>query len=340
MKYLKQIKNRLICFFALLSICACHKKKPFFSTARGDDINQIQMTGTLQSTEVFYITAPVSGPIKNSVEDGSTLKKNDFIADITPQIVNEEALNQKQSLDQLLQDKSSRIEEVQTTIQNNMTTINKAQADIDIFQKTRANKNVNELAQFIPLNDLKKEEIDNRANLATIEQLSLQNTILEKQINLYKTNFDERITLLQKKLAENENKKDSIVKSSGDGMIFFLKNWQGDKFIKGSFVYNGFSFARVENRKKMHVVCYLPEEDRSKALLGKGVSVIVFGAQNQEVSGTIHSISEIVMPLKSWDSDLAKGKESSLDPLFFQMIVSIEDISADLKPGTKVQVSL
>ena len=90
----------------------------------------------------------------------------------------------------------------------------------------------------------------------------------------------------------------------------------------------------------MQVVSYLPEEDRNLAKIGQKVKITIFSTQNIELEGTIKSISKIVMPLENWDIAMTSGKPSDIDPLYFQLAVTLNAIPNSLKPATKVQVQL
>lgn len=329
--------------FSLFFTPSCKKNDKKYFKFENNSFSFIQLSGSIQSSETHQVYPPENSritTIENIIEEGSLIKKGDFIAELIPQKNNDEILNKKQKIDQILQEKTKSTQETNAQIQKNINDINKNIADIDLFNKTRATQNISSMAEFIPLNNLKKELIDNKINLISVKMLKEQNNYLQNKLNIYKNNYDKRENILQKNIPKEENLKKFIIKSDADGIIYFLKNWQGEKFIKSSTAYESVPFAQIENTEKIQVVSYLPEENRKNAYLGKAVKVIIFGSQNIEVGGTIKSISKIVMTLKNWDTDLDKGKATSVDPLFFQMVVNLNSLPKSLKPQTKVQVLL
>lgn len=203
-----------------------------------------------------------------------------------------------------------------------------------------AKKSIDVLAEFIPLNELKKEAIENKENITKVNNLRTQNYYLTKKLSIYKNNYEQRLNILQKNSQTNINKDKFIVTADANGILFFRKNWQGEKYTKSSTIYEDVAFARIENTEKMQAISYLPEENRNNVSIGKKVKVVIFGSQNIEVVGSIHAISKIVMSLKNWDRDLDKGKPSSVDPLYFKILVSLDSLPTTIKPATKVQVLL
>ena len=327
----------LCCLFLFIS---CKNK---YSPSFIENKNQVQLNGSIQSTEIRFIYPPKntrSSTIKNIIDEGSLVKKGDFIAEFTPQKDNTDLLDKKQKIDQILQDKSNKIQDINNQIQKNMVEINKNASDIEVFNKTRSKKSIDDLSQFIPLNNLKKEIIDNKISLVSMDDLKKQNNILEEKISLYKNNYDKRMNLIQKYLSLDAKNEKFIATTDSDGILFSLKNWRNEKFIKGSNVYESEPIARIENTKNMQVVSYLPEEDRNLAKIGQKVKITIFSTQNIELEGTIKSISKIVMPLENWDIAMTSGKPSDIDPLYFQLAVTLNAIPNSLKPATKVQVQL
>ena len=113
-----------------------------------------------------------------------------------------------------------------------MVEINKNASDIEVFNKTRSKKSIDDLSQFIPLNNLKKEIIDNKISLVSMDDLKKQNNILEEKISLYKNNYDKRMNLIQKYLSLDAKNEKFIATTDSDGILFSLKNWRNEKFIK------------------------------------------------------------------------------------------------------------
>lgn len=325
--------------FFLFIFSSCHKIIHNDLSNKEDNGNYFPILGSLQSTDIHYVYPPENSrltSIKNIIEEGSNVKIGDFIAEFTSQNSSEDMLEKKRKLDNLLQEREKYIQDTTSQIQKNMNEINKNLSDIEIYNKTVAKQSINELAEFIPLNTLKKDSLDNKIKTENLKNLKIQNNFLSEKLMNYKNFYSTRINILQKN--QNSQEKSYIVKSKANGIIFFLKNWLGEKFTTGATAYNEIPIARIENIEKMQVLSYLPEEQRKLAHIGLNVKIIIFGSQNLEVEGKIQSISKIVMPLKNWDINLDQSKPSSIDPLFFQLIVSLN--STSLKPATKVQVLL
>ncbi len=333
---MKKIEKYLFVFFTVL-MTSCHSKK---KQNTDDTSQQKQLIGIVQSSEISYVSPPKSPSflysIKDLVEEGHIVKKGDYIAELSVQKNHNDNLTQKQSVDRLIQEKAKQTDEIQALIQKNINDIHKNEADIDI--KNRSKTSTKNLAEYIPLNTIKKDEIDNKISLISVNNLKLQNKYYEQQMKIYKENYEKRLALLQNNLlAPNENQK-IIIKADADGMLFLLKNWHQEKYTKGSDAYADVSFARIENTQKIQIMSYLPEEDRDLVAIGKQVQVTIFGPENFQVEGKINSISKIVMSLKNWGPSLDSSKPTSTDPMYFQMAVSLTTIPPGLKPGTQAQV--
>ncbi len=319
-----------LCSVALLASCS-QEKSPEFHVILEDVELSLDVTGELMSSDSVKIGAPL---VKNTwqyklidiAKEGSSVKKGDVVARFDEQQLQRKlqksmaSLNaEKKSLESKTLDSEKLMEDLKLSLSENQMQLKKAQRKASQDGSYAAKMDVKRLV--VELKIAKQELL--------LEKSRLENN--KKSTDLDKTIIESEIDRLS---AEVQSHKESIKKmqvtAEKDGVVVYLKDYQGNKKAVGDSVFMSQKIMEIPNLNMMQVKTTVPEHQVSELKLGQKVKVSLDALPDRVFKGHLLKLGRIV-----------RVKARDDQSMVYDAVVSLDDVDPDvMRPGMAARLSV
>ncbi len=292
---------------------------------KGDFIGEVITSGEAQSTSLEKINGPNNLrkfklnnlKIQDLVSEGTIVKAGDYVGRLDPSSVNEQIIDARLNLE-TAQSRFTQ-QELDTTLslkqeRNSIKDLRFGMEEIKL-----------ELKQSIyePPATIRKLEINLEKTARDLKEKLENYKIKKRQANAKMVEVGTQVSKINKKLNDLLNLlKSFTIFSNGNGMITYIKNWDGSKKKVGSSISPwDASIASLPDLTKMESKTYANEVDIRKIKKGLPVKVGFDAFPDIEMNGIVTSVANV-----------GENKRGS-DIKVFQVLIKLDGSNDNIKPG-------
>lgn len=292
---------------------------------KGDFISEVITSGEAQSTSLEKINGPNNLrkfklnnlKIQDLVSEGTIVKAGDYVGRLDPSSVNEQIIDARLNLE-TAQSRFTQ-QELDTTLslkqeRNSIKDLRFGMEEIKL-----------ELKQSIyePPATIRKLEINLEKTARDLKEKLENYKIKKRQANAKMVEVGTQVSKINKKLNDLLNLlKSFTIFSNGNGMITYIKNWDGSKKKVGSSISPwDASIASLPDLTKMESKTYANEVDIRKIKKGLPVKVGFDAFPDIEMNGIVTSVANV-----------GENKRGS-DIKVFQVLIKLDGSNDNIRPG-------
>ncbi|MGY0425637.1 MAG: efflux RND transporter periplasmic adaptor subunit, partial [Polaribacter sp.] len=329
-------KKRIV-IITVIAIILTYLGYRYFSTAKdgavylttkvkkGDFRSEVVTSGEVQSTSLKKINGPQNLrkfklreiKIQDLVAEGTLVKKGDYVGRLDPSGVNEQIIDARLNLEGA---------ESKYTQQQLDTTLSLKQ-ERNSLKDLRFNMEETKLevkqSIYEPPATIKKLEIKLDKLGRDFSEKKENYKIKKRQANAKMVEVGTKVAKIRKQLSDLLNLlKSFTIYSSGNGMITYIKNWDGSKRKVGASInpWNA-AIASLPDLTKMESKTYANEVDIRKIKKGLTVKVGFDAFPEVELTGKVTNVANV-----------GENKKGS-DIKVFRVLIELKDIDKNIKPG-------
>lgn len=318
----------LICIYLLYNYFTTgsdDKTYIYTQVTKGDFISEVITSGEAQSTSLKKINGPDNLmkfklnnlKIQDLVAEGTIVKKGDYVGRLDPSSVNEQVLDARLNLE-AAQSKYTQ-QQLDTTL-----SLKQERNSIKDLQFTMEETRL-ELKQSIyePPATIKKLEINLEKAERDLKEKLENYTIKKRQANAKMVEVGTQVSKINKELKDLlDLLKSFTIFSDGNGMITYMKNWDGSKKKVGSSISPWEpSIATLPDLTKMESKTYANEVDIRKIKKGLFVKVGFDAFPDVEIDGVVTDVANV-----------GENKRGS-DIKVFQVMIKLNGTNDNIRPG-------
>lgn len=292
---------------------------------KGTFINEVIISGEAQSTSSKEINGPsnlrkfnlYNVKIQDLVPEGTVVKKGDYIGKLDASEVN------------------SKINDAQLNLETSQSRYTQQQLDTTLTLKQERNaikdllfnieKNKLELKQSIyePPATIKQLEIEIEKNERDLKEKKEDYSIKKRQANAKMIEVGTEVSKIKKQIEELISlQKEFTVFSDDDGMITYIKEWNGTKKKVGSTVSPWEpAIASLPDLTKMESKTYSNEVDIRKIKKDLKVKVGFDAFPDIELDGIVTDVANV--------GETKTGSDIKL----FQVLIKLNETNKNIRPG-------
>ncbi|QOD60798.1 HlyD family efflux transporter periplasmic adaptor subunit [Polaribacter haliotis] len=331
------MNKKRIAIIAVVSAIAIYLIYSYFSPAsddtvyltskvkKGDFISEVITSGEAQSTSLKKINGPANLrkfrlrdiKIQDLVAEGTVVKKGDYVGRLDPSGVNEQILDARLNLERA-QSKYTQ-QQLDTTL-----SLKQERNSIKDLRFTMEETKL-ELKQSIyePPATIKKLEISlEKAERGLNEKLE-NYSIKKRQANAKMVEVGTEVSKIRKELNNLlDLLKSFTIYSDGNGMITYVREWNGTKKKVGSSISPWDpSIASLPDLTKMESKTYANEVDIRKIKEGLPVKVGFDAFPDVELNGIVTDVANV------------GEKKRGSDIKVFQVMIKLKETDNSIRPG-------
>ncbi|NVJ88952.1 MAG: HlyD family secretion protein [Flavobacteriaceae bacterium] len=292
---------------------------------KGDFISEVITSGEAQSTSSKEIKGPSNLrkfrlrdiKIQDLVPEGTIVKKGDYVGRLDPTDVNEQIIDARLNLE------TAQSKYTQQQLDTTLTLKQERTAIKDLEYQVEETKLELKQSTFEPPATTKKLEINLEKLQRDLKEKRENYKIKIRQASAKMVEVGNEVSKIRKDLESLEELLESFtIYSDGDGMITYLREWNGNKKKVGSNIsaWNP-GIASLPDLSKMESKTYANEVDIRK--IKKGLPVIVgFDAfPDVKIQGTVTDVANV--------GEKKKGSDINV----FQVMISLNGANDNIRPG-------
>ena len=292
---------------------------------KGDFISEVITSGEAQSTSLEKINGPNNLrkfklnnlKIQDLVAEGTVVKAGDYVGRLDPSSVNEQIIDARLNLE-TAQSKFTQ-QELDTTL-----SLKQERNSIkDLRFGMEETKLELEQSIYEPPATIRKLEINLEKTARDLKEKLENYEIKKRQANAKMVEVGTQVSKIDKKLNDLLNLlKSFTIFSNGNGMITYVKNWDGSKKKVGSSISPwDASIASLPDLTKMESKTYANEVDIRKIKKGLSVKIGFDAFPDIEMNGIVTTVANV-----------GENKRGS-DIKVFQVLIKLDGSNDNIRPG-------
>ena len=294
---------------------------------KGDFISEVITSGEVQSSSSKKISGPNSQSlrkfglrdikIQDLVSEGSIVKKGDYVGRLNPSSINEKVLDAQLNLETALSKYTQQQLDTTLTLKKERNGIN------DLLFNIETTKLELKQSTYEPPATIKKLEIQIEKAERDLREKRENYSIKKKQADAKMVEVGTEVSKIRKRLNEmQELQKSFTIYSDGNGMITYLKEWNGTKKKVGSSIspWNP-SIASLPDLTKMESKTYANEVDIRKLKKGLSVKVGFDAFPDIKLEGIVTDVANV------------GEKKRGSDIKVFQIMIKLKNTNDNVRPG-------
>jgi HlyD family secretion protein len=329
--------KKKIAIISIASLIAIYLIYSYFSPAtdgkiylmskveKGNFISEVITSGEAQSTSLEKINGPNNLrkfklnnlKIQDLVAEGTVVKAGDYVGRLDPSSVNEQIIDARLNLE-TAQSKFTQ-QELDTTL-----SLKQERNSIkDLRFGMEETKLELEQSIYEPPATIRKLEINLEKTARDLKEKLENYKIKKRQANAKMVEVGTQVSKINKTLNDLLNLlKSFTIFSNGNGMITYVKNWDGSKKKVGSSISPwDASIASLPDLTKMESKTYANEVDIRKIKKGLSVKVGFDAFPDIEMNGIVTSVANV-----------GENKRGS-DIKVFQVLIKLDGSNENIRPG-------
>ncbi|QTD37717.1 efflux RND transporter periplasmic adaptor subunit [Polaribacter batillariae] len=314
--------------YALYSYFSTSSNDTIYLTSKvkkGDFISEVITSGEAQSTSLKNINGPENLrkfklrdiKIQDLIPEGTIVKKGDYVGRLDPSGVNEQILDARLNLE------TAQSKYTQQQLDTTLSLKQERNAIKDLRFSMEETKLELKQSIYEPPATIKKLEIKlEKAERDLKEKLENYN-IKKKQANAKMVEVGTEVSKIKKEVNNLlELLKSFTIYSNGNGMITYVKEWNGTKRKVGSSISPWDpSIASLPDLTKMESKTYANEVDIRKIKKGLPVKVGFDAFPDVELDGVVTDVANV------------GEKKRGSDIKVFQVLIKLKETNENIRPG-------
>lgn len=294
---------------------------------KGDFTNEVITSGEVQSSSSKKISGPSSQSlrkfglrdikIQDLVAEGTIVKKGDYVGRLNPSSINEKILDAQLNLETAQSKYTQQQLDTTLTLKQERNGIN------DLLFRIEETKLELKQSAFEPPATIKKLEIQVEKLNRDLKEKKENYSIKKRQADAKMVEVGTEVSKIRKRLGElKELQKSFTIFSDGNGMITYLKEWNGSKKKVGSSVspWNP-SIASLPDLTKMESKTYANEVDIRKIKKDLIVKVGFDAFPDIKLDGIVTDVANV------------GEKKRGSDIKVFQVMIKLKNTDDNIRPG-------
>ena len=292
---------------------------------KGDFINEIITSGEAQSTSSKKIKGPSSLrkfklreiKIQDLVAEGTIVKKGDYIGRLNPSEINEQIIDAKLNLESAQCKYTQQQLDTTLTLKQERNSFKDLIFDIEEFKL--------ELKQSIyePPANIRQLEIKIERSERDLRERNENYSIKKRQANAKMVEVGTEVSKIRKNLNDLiELLKSFTIYSDSNGMVTYVKNWDGSKRKVGSSISPWDpSIASLPDLTKMESKTYTNEVDIRNIKKGLTVTIGFDAFPDIQIEGIVTDVANV------------GEKKRGSDIKVFQVLIKLNETDDNIRPG-------
>ena len=291
----------------------------------GDFINEVLISGDLQSTSLEKINGPANLrqfrlnqiKIQDLVAEGTTVKKGDYVGKLDPSGVNDLILDAQLNLESAQSKYTQQKLDTTLTLKQERNGIKDLQFQIEETQLELKR------SQYEPPATIRKLEINLEKQQRDLREKEENYEIKKRQANAKMIEVGTEVSKFSKKLEGLvQLQKSFTIYSTSPGMITYVKNWDGSKKKVGSNVSAwDLAIASLPDLTKMESKTFANEVDVRKIKEGLLVKIGFDAFPDMEIEGVVTDVANV--------GEKKRGSDIKL----FQVLIKLNETNESIRPG-------
>ncbi|TVZ55215.1 multidrug efflux pump subunit AcrA (membrane-fusion protein) [Lutibacter sp. Hel_I_33_5] len=294
---------------------------------KGNFISEVLTSGEIQSSSSKRISGPSSQSlrkfnlrdikIQDLVSEGSIVKKGDYVGRLDPSSINEKILDAELNLETAQSKYTQQQLDTTLTLKQERNGIN------DLLFSIEETKLELTQSAFEPPATIKKLEIQIEKSNRDLREKRENYSIKKRQADAKMVEVGTEVSKIKKKLNElTKLLKSFTIHSDGNGMITYIKEWDGRKKKVGSSVSPWSpSIASLPDLSKMESKTYANEVDIRKIKKELPVTVGFDAFPDIKLEGVVTNVANV------------GEKKRGSDIKVFQVMIKLKNTNDNIRPG-------
>ena len=293
--------------------------------AKGTFLNEVFISGEAQSTSSKQINGPSNArrfglyniKIQDLVAEGTTVKKGDYIGKLDVSELNGKILDAELNLEKAESKYTQQKLDTTLSLKQERNTIKDLLFDIE-EDKLELERSAYESPATIRSLEIKIEKIKR-----DLKEKKVDYQIKKRQANAKMIEVGTEVSKIRKKINELlELQKKFTIYSDDDGMVTYVKEWNGTKKKVGSTISPWEpAIASLPDLSKMESKTYSNEVDIRKIKKGLKVKVGFDAFPDIELEGEVTSVANV--------GETKAGSDIKL----FQVLIKLNGTNKNIRPG-------
>ncbi|MFY0603359.1 MAG: HlyD family secretion protein [Flavobacteriaceae bacterium] len=292
---------------------------------KGDFVSEVVTSGEAQSNSLKKINGPSNLrkfklrdiKIQDLVPEGTVVSKGDYVGRLDPSNVNEQIIDAKLNLETAISKYTQQQLDTTLSLKQERNAIKDLGFNIEGTEL--------ELKQSIyePPATIKKLEINLDKLKRDLKEKKENYRIKKRQANAKMVEVGTEVSKIRKRLKDlNELLKSFTIYSDSNGMLTYVKNWDGSKKKVGSTIspWNP-SIANLPDLTKMESKTYANEVDIRKIKKGLKVNIGFDAFPELKLPGIVTDVANV------------GEKKRGSDIKVFQVMIELKETNDNVRPG-------
>ena len=292
---------------------------------RGDFVSEVTTSGEAQSNSLKKINGPENLrkfkirdiKIQDLIPEGTVIKEGDYVGRLDPSNVNEQIIDAKLNLETSISKYTQQQLDTTLNLKQERNSIKDLKFNIEEVEL--------ELQQSIyePPASIRKLEINLEKLKRDLKERDENYQIKKKQANAKMVEVGTEVSKIRNKLQDlNELLKSFTIYSDSNGMLTYVKNWDGSKKKVGSTISPWDpSIANLPDLTKMESKTYANEVDIRKIKKDLKVKIGFDAFPEMQIEGIVTEVANV------------GEKKRGSDIKVFQVLIELKETNDNVRPG-------
>jgi multidrug resistance efflux pump len=292
---------------------------------RGDFVSEVTTSGEAQSNSLKKINGPENLrkfkirdiKIQDLIPEGTVIKEGDYVGRLDPSNVNEQIIDAKLNLETSVSKYTQQQLDTTLNLKQERNSIKDLKFNIEEVEL--------ELQQSIyePPASIRKLEINLEKLKRDLKERDENYQIKKKQANARMVEVGTEVSKIRNKLQDlNELLKSFTIYSDSNGMLTYVKNWDGSKKKVGSTISTWDpSIANLPDLTKMESKTYANEVDIRKIKKDLKVKIGFDAFPEMQIEGIVTEVANV------------GEKKRGSDIKVFQVLIELKETNDNVRPG-------
>ena len=292
---------------------------------RGDFVSEVTTSGEAQSNSLKKINGPENLrkfkirdiKIQDLIPEGTVIKEGDYVGRLDPSNVNEQIIDAKLNLETSISKYTQQQLDTTLNLKQERNSIKDLKFNIEEVEL--------ELQQSIyePPASIRKLEINLEKLKRDLKERDENYQIKKKQANARMVEVGTEVSKIRNKLQDlNKLLKSFTIYSDSNGMLTYVKNWDGSKKKVGSTISPWDpSIANLPDLTKMESKTYANEVDIRKIKKDLKVKIGDKVFPEMQIEGIVTEVANV------------GEKKRGSDIKVFQVLIELKETNDNVRPG-------
>ncbi|TBM99783.1 HlyD family efflux transporter periplasmic adaptor subunit [Hyunsoonleella flava] len=292
---------------------------------KGQFLNEVIISGEAQSTSSKKIMGPAGArryrlyqlKIQDLIPEGTVVKKGDYIGKLDPSEINAKILDAELSLEKAQSRYIQEQLDTTLTLKQERNTIKDLQFRIE-EDKLELERSIYESPATIRSLEISVEKTER-----DLREKKADYSIKKRQANAKMIEVGTEVSKIKQQIdALVDLQKQFTIYSHADGMVTYIKEWNGNKVkVGGNISTWNPAVASLPDLTKMESKTYSNEVDVRKIKKGLPVKVGFDAFPDIELDGVVTDVANV--------GENKKGSDIKL----FQVLIKLNDTNENIRPG-------